>query len=97
MTVKISKRRNYLIYITVLLAGIFFTGNAAEKSVKIKETSAVAAKTDKIFVIHAPISDLNEFRELASQAARLKPYGRVEVNVSNLADKGFHEIGRAHV
>ena len=33
---------------------------------------------DKVFVIHAPIRDLGEFRKLAEQAARLKPFGRVE-------------------
>ncbi len=46
----------------------------------------------KIFVIHAPIRDLDEFRKLARQAARLKPFGKVEVNVSTLADKGFHDV-----
>lgn len=43
-------------------------------------------------MIHAPMSNLEEFRELARLAARLKPYGRVEVNISALADKGFHDI-----
>ena len=47
---------------------------------------------EKVFVIHAPIRDLGEFRKLAEQAARLKPFGRVEINISTLADKGFHDI-----
>ncbi len=47
---------------------------------------------EKVFVIHAPIKDLREFEKLAKQASRLKPYGRVEINLSNLADKSFHEI-----
>ena len=46
----------------------------------------------KVFVFHAPVNDLTEFREFARQAARLKPFGRVEVNISTLADKGFYEI-----
>jgi hypothetical protein len=50
----------------------------------------------KVFVIHAPIRDLTEFRELARQAARLKPFGRVEVNISTLADKGFYEIPKGN-
>ena len=33
-----------------------------------------------------------DYEEVAKQAARLKPYGRVEVNISTLAEKGFHEI-----
>ena len=49
-------------------------------------------KKEKVFVIHAPIRDLAEFRKLAEQAARLKPYGKVEINISTLADKGFHDI-----
>ena len=49
-------------------------------------------KSERVYIVHAPINNLIEFRELAKQASRLKPYGRVEVNVSNLADKGFHEI-----
>ena len=50
------------------------------------------AQGEKVFVIHAPITNLNEFRELAKQATRLKPYGRVEINISTLATKGFYEI-----
>lgn len=48
--------------------------------------------SEKIFVVHAPVSNLDEFRQLAEQAARLKPYGRVEINISELSEKGFHEI-----
>ncbi len=47
---------------------------------------------EKVFIIHGPTDKLEEFRELAKQAARLKPYGRVQVNISRLAEKGFHEI-----
>jgi hypothetical protein len=46
----------------------------------------------KVFVFHAPINNLAEFRELARLAARLKPYGRVAVDISSLAEKGFYEI-----
>lgn len=47
---------------------------------------------EKVFVIHAPIRDLDDYRKLAEQAARLKPFGRVELNISTLADKGFHDV-----
>lgn len=47
---------------------------------------------EKVFVVQAPVTDLNEFREIAKEAARLKPFGKVEVNISELAEKGFHEI-----
>ncbi len=73
---------------------IFHFKAGAEKYIadKTNITSDTEVTKDKVFVIHAPISDLHEFNELAKQASRLKPFGRVEVNVSNLADKGFHEI-----
>ena len=50
------------------------------------------AADSKVFIINAPINNLDEFRKLAKQASRLKPYGRVQINISTLADKAFHEI-----
>ncbi|MEP7109604.1 MAG: hypothetical protein ABI760_16540 [Ferruginibacter sp.] len=47
---------------------------------------------DKVFIINAPINNLDEFRKLAKLAIRLKRYGRVQINISTLADKAFHEI-----
>jgi hypothetical protein len=35
---------------------------------------------------------LNEFRELVKSVSRLKKFGKVQINISTLADKGFHEI-----
>jgi hypothetical protein len=63
-------------------------------SIRWPSGSAAISRDDrkKVFVIHAPIRNLTEFRELAREAARLKPFGRVEVNISTLADKGFYEI-----
>lgn len=45
----------------------------------------------RVFLIHAPIRDLDEFRILAEQTIRLKPHGRVDIDVSSLAGKGFHD------
>ena len=64
---------------------IFMAGLPGRANAQVKEAN-------RVFVIHAPIRDLDEFRRLAEQAARLKPFGRVEVNVSTLADKGFHDV-----
>jgi hypothetical protein len=47
---------------------------------------------DQTFVINTCITDLTEFRELVKAASRLKKFGTVRINVSTLADKGFHEI-----
>lgn len=46
----------------------------------------------RVFIIHTPVNDLEEFREIARQAAALKPFGKVKINIAALADKSFHEI-----
>lgn len=68
-------------------------GNAFE--IKTQKEGSVTPKgenKERVFVFHAPIKNLVEFRELAKQASRLKPFGRVEISISNLAEKGFYEI-----
>jgi hypothetical protein len=44
------------------------------------------------FIINTCLTDLNEFRELVKSVSRLKKFGAVQINISTLADKGFHEI-----
>ena len=41
----------------------------------------------RVFVVHAPIRDITEYEKLAQLSTKLKPHGRVEVNVSSLAEK----------
>jgi hypothetical protein len=48
----------------------------------------------KVFIINNCITDLSEFQKLLTLAERLKPYGRVQINISTLAEKGFYEIPR---
>jgi len=48
-------------------------------------------KIKRTFILHAPIRNLAEFEKLVKQAVRLKPYGKVEINISTLADKSFYE------
>ncbi|WP_341834999.1 hypothetical protein WJU16_19005 [Chitinophaga pollutisoli] len=55
-------------------------------------TAATTADTGRVFVINAPLKDLAGFRKLVRQLEVLKPYGKIQVNVSTLADKSFHEI-----
>lgn len=73
----------------VLNAG-YTTGNSNKE--RVSTLIANEEKKERVFVIHAPIRDLDEFRILAKQATRLKPYGKVEINISTLAEKGFHDI-----
>jgi hypothetical protein len=81
----------FFLAIFIFLAGITF-GNSGKSGDKIVESNFSDENKEKIFVIQAPVTDLNEFREIAKQAVRLKPFGKVEINISELADKGFHEI-----
>jgi hypothetical protein len=53
---------------------------------------AEQAAASKTFVIYTCLNDLQDFRKLAEQAARLKPYGRVQINISTLADKDFKSV-----
>lgn len=48
----------------------------------------------KIFILTNASRDLGEFRAFARIASRLKPYGRVQVNIGVLADKSWHELPR---
>jgi hypothetical protein len=48
--------------------------------------------TGRIFIINAPTKTVAEFKALVQQVLLLKPYGKVKVNISTLADKAFHEI-----
>lgn len=79
-----------------MLAIAFFLyahcGYGAAASLPEAKLPATEGRTERVFIINAPVRDINEFRNLVIQAARLKTYGKVEVNISALADKGFHEI-----
>ena len=46
----------------------------------------------RTFIINTAITDLDEFRKLVKQAAELKMYGTVQINIGTLADKSFYEI-----
>src|SRR5688500_2101640 len=71
------------------LTSFIHTNSAPADGLLISDNKPVE---DKVFIINAPIRNLDEFRKLAKQALRLKPYGRVQINISTLADKSFHEI-----
>lgn len=44
------------------------------------------------FVVHSPIRRIDEFRRLAEEAARLRSWGEVVVNISTLSEKNRYEI-----
>ncbi len=86
---KETMKKDMLIISFFLLA---FRSCYAFSSLLEAKTPAHEDGEQRVFVINAPVRDINEFKNLVIQAARLKPYGKVEVNISALADKGFHEI-----
>ncbi|MBX2922132.1 MAG: hypothetical protein KF746_08070 [Chitinophagaceae bacterium] len=57
-----------------------------------KKITVQKTEEGRVFIIHTPVNDLDEFRKIARQAATLKPYGKVKINIAALADKSFHEI-----
>ena len=86
------RKMRFLLACLLLLTSINI-GKADENNEgKEKAVHDPGKSKEKVFVIHAPIKDLDEFRALAKQASRLKPFGRVEINISTLAEKGFYEI-----
>ena len=50
------------------------------------------AEKGRVFVINAPVTNLDDFKTLVKQAEVLKPFGTVKIAVSTLADKSWHEI-----
>ncbi len=77
----------------MIVAGILCSYSPGSQTSPGKRKSSGGNAVDgKVFIINAPINNLDEFRKLARQATRLKPYGRVQLNISTLADKAFHEI-----
>ncbi|MEA2063582.1 MAG: hypothetical protein U9P14_07800 [Gemmatimonadota bacterium] len=77
-------RRMFVFLMTLILAFILTAGAAGQ---------AQAAETERIFMFSDRGGrDLKEFRAYAELAARMKAYGRVQVQVSALADKSWYEI-----
>ncbi len=79
------KTKNHLVHMVLSGIALFLTGAPLLAS---EDTP----KEERVFVIHAPIRNLDDYRKLAEQAVRLKPFGRVEMNISSLAEKGFHDV-----
>jgi len=48
--------------------------------------------TDRTFILHGPLRDLNAYRAFAGLACRLQPHGRVLVNIAAVSDKAWYEV-----
>ncbi|KPL01756.1 MAG: hypothetical protein AMK75_03985 [Planctomycetes bacterium SM23_65] len=51
-----------------------------------------AKENGKRFILYRPTREIEDFRAFAADAVKLKPYGKVLLDVGTLADKSFHEI-----
>jgi len=51
-----------------------------------------ADTNERVFILLGPMREVAAHRAFAEMAARLKPYGRVQVNIAAVADKCWHEI-----
>jgi len=55
-------------------------------------SSAAPAVNPKTFILKSNTRNLDEFRAFVKAAARLKPYGNVQVDIGILADKSWYEM-----
>jgi hypothetical protein len=49
-------------------------------------------RTEKVFLFKNASRDVNEFRAFAKIASRLKPYGRVQIDIGQVAERARHEL-----
>ena len=47
---------------------------------------------DAIFVVHSSYRDIESFRDFSRQIARLKPFGRIDLNINSTAEKADFEM-----
>jgi hypothetical protein len=64
--------------------------NGLDNSSFIRQENAPAEKA--IFVVHSSIRDIETFRAFASQIARLRPFGRIDMYINSTAEKADFEM-----
>ena len=47
---------------------------------------------DAIFVVHSSFRDIESFKDFSEQIARLKPFGRIDMNINTTAEKADFEM-----
>lgn len=57
-----------------------------------QQSAAAGDERGLVFVVNAPVNNLDDFGRIVQHAKALQAYGTVRINISSLADKGFHEI-----
>lgn len=45
-----------------------------------------------IFVVHSSFRDIETFTDFSEQIARLKPFGRIDMNINTTAEKADFEM-----
>ena len=78
-----------------LLSGKLFHASPlySQSSMDAQSSAISSDRTAKrTFIFGNSIRDLDEFRAFAKTASRLKPYGDVQIQISELADKSWYEM-----
>jgi hypothetical protein len=94
----LKSTRSCLIKLLIIIAfsnlGSVIAHNAvkSEKYTLLLDFKGTDSEIKNIFSSFYPTADLGKFNSFARQMARLKPYGRVDISINNLAEKAEFEI-----
>ena len=76
-----------------LLSGKILQASPLYKPMQANASShSLTSAADKTFIFGNSSRDIKEFKEFAKIAGRLKPYGDVQIQISELADKSWYEM-----
>ncbi len=77
------KKNSICVLLFILFAGLVSGQESGKEN---------APQVEAIFVVHSPIRDIEKFRAFAEQIARLKPFGRIDMNINFTAEKAGFEM-----
>jgi len=77
------KKKSVCLLLSLLFAGLVSGQGTGQEESK-------AAKN--IFVVHSSFRDIQTFTEFSEQIARLKPFGRIDMNINLTAEKADFEM-----
>ncbi len=56
------------------------------------KNQAQQAGSENTFVVYFPTDDIGDFEDITRQVSRLKPFGRIDIDINNAAEKAFFEL-----
>ena len=73
------KKNSICVLLFILFAGLVSGQESGKEN---------APKVEAIFVVHSSFHDIETFTDFSEQIARLKPFGRIDMNINTTAKKG---------